>query len=105
VGQWFDFVEMEFRSGFSNQERGNVLNPIKIGADKGRIAEEVNHPWNPVRMQMNRFYAVGFAGTWNGCFREKGTKKSGVTCMAGFAPRVGGGLYGRFCRCSPSPPR
>jgi hypothetical protein len=79
VGQWFDFVEMEFRSGFSNQERGNVLNPIKIGADKGRIAEEVNHPWNPVRMQMNRFYAVGFAGTWNGCFREKGTKKSWVT--------------------------
>jgi hypothetical protein len=58
VGQRFDVVEMEFRSGFSNQERGHALNPVKIGADKSVIAEKVNHPWNPMRMQMNRFYCV-----------------------------------------------
>jgi hypothetical protein len=51
-----DVLETNLRSGFFNQGLRHVLNPIKLGVDESMIAEKVDDPWNPVRMDVNRFY-------------------------------------------------
>ena len=54
----FDVVEAEVRSGLYNQGRGHMLSPAKLGTYEGVTAKKVDHPWNPVRMDMHHFYCL-----------------------------------------------